>query len=71
MVKNGAGARNIFSVVEQIHLAYMHIQVYGYFELKGIGSLHQVLPNPLTVSALKQLAGGNENETKKYMIGCN
>ena len=45
--------------IEQIHIADVHIQVFVYFGLKGIGNMNQVLTNPLTVSALTNLAGGD------------
>ena len=39
MLDTGAGANNIFSQVEQPHISDMHTQAFGYFGLKGIGSV--------------------------------
>ena len=65
MVDIGVGVKNIFKVVEKIRISYMHVQKFGYFVLKGIGNVDQVLPNPFTISALTHLVGGNAIETQK------
>ena len=64
MVNTGTVPNNIFRVVQQIQLADMHIQAFGYFGLQGIVNVNQVLPNTLAVSDLKKLAGGNAIEIK-------
>ena len=54
MVKSGTGAKNIFRVAEQILLGDIQNQLHIYFGLQGIGNVNQVIPKPLTVSALTQ-----------------
>ena len=66
MANIGAGAKEIFRMVEQIQLADMHIQAFGYFGLQGIGNLNQVLPNSLSVSDLTHISGGNETEIQNF-----
>ena len=44
----------------------MQIQAFGYFGLQVIWNVNQVLPDPLTVSALTQLVGGNAIEIQKF-----
>ena len=55
MVRTGAGNKNIFSQVDQINIADMHIQSFGYFVLQVIVNINQVLPNPIVVSYLQNL----------------
>ena len=52
MVNTGTGANNIFSIVEHIILEDIQNIVHGYFSLKVIGDVNQMIPNHLTVSAL-------------------
>ena len=59
MVSTGAVANNIFRVVEHIIIEYIQNKAHEYFGLQKIGSLNQVVPNPLTVLSLTQLAYGN------------
>ena len=59
MVNTGTGANNIFSIVEHIILEDIQNIVHGYFSLKVIGDVNQMIPNHLTVSALTKLAVGN------------
>ena len=42
MLDTGAGAKNIFSQVEQPQISDMHTQAYGSFGLKGIGGVPSV-----------------------------
>ena len=57
MVDTGAGAKEIFRKVEQIHIVDMHHQEHGYFVLLGIINVgNQVLTNPLVVSAQQNLS---------------
>ena len=57
MVDTIAGDKNIFLQVKQIHNSDMHHQSYVYFGLLVIVNvLSQVLPNPLGVSYLKNIA---------------
>ena len=59
MVNTGARAEHIFRVVEYIQIVDMHIQAFGYFGRQGIGNVNQFFLNPLTVSSLTHLSGGN------------
>ena len=52
--------------VEQILLEDMYIQAFGSFGQQRIGNLNQVLQNPLTLSVLTQLYGGNSTEIKHF-----
>ena len=66
MVDTGTGANNIFRQVENIQISYIHYQAHGYFGLLSIGNIgNQVLPKPLVVSALQNLAN-NEQEVQKF-----
>ena len=57
MVETGAGPKIVFRQVEQIQIVYIHYQAHGWFGFIGIGDVgNQVLPNPLQVSALLNLA---------------
>ena len=57
MVETCAGPTIIFRRVEQIHIVDIHYQAHGSFGFLGIGNLgNQVLPNPLQVLALLNLA---------------
>ena len=57
MVDTIAGDKNIFLRVKQIQNSDMHHQSYVYFGLLAIVNvLSQVLPNPLWVSDLQNLA---------------
>ena len=60
MVNTGTGKDSIFRVVEQIILEDIQNIVNGYFLLQVIGNVNKILLNPLKVSALSQLAVGNE-----------
>ena len=53
MVDTGAGAKNIFRQVDQIHIAVLHHWEHVYFGMIGIvyGG-NEVLTNPLAVSDL-------------------
>ena len=66
MVNAGTGANKKFRVVEHILLENIQDQAYGYFGLQWIGNANQVIPNPLTVSDLTQLSGGNAIEIQKF-----
>ena len=50
MVNTGTGANNIFRLVEHILLENKQNKAHGYFGLKLIGNVNQVLPIPLKVS---------------------
>ena len=66
MVETGAGTKNIFRQVEQIHISYMYHKSYGYFVLLDIGKVvNQFLPNPLVVSVLQNLFN-NAQEMKTF-----
>ena len=52
MVNTDAGAHIVFRVVNQIIFEDIQNIVHGYFLLQVIGDVNQILPNPLTVSAL-------------------
>ena len=69
MVNTGTVAKKIFSVVENIMLEDIQNQAHGYFWLQEVGDLNQVIPNPLTVSALTLSSGGNAIEIKKSILG--
>ena len=57
MVLIGSGAHKMFGHVDQIHIADIHHQSHGYFGVMGIGNVvNNVLPNPLLVSTLQNLA---------------
>ena len=56
MVRTCAGKKNIFSQVDQINIADMHIQAFGYFVLQVFVNINQVLPNPLVVSSPQNLS---------------
>ena len=57
MVDTGAGAKNIFFQLEQIQISDMHHQEYVYYGLLVIHNVvNQVLPNPLWVSDIQNLA---------------
>ena len=60
MVNTGTGKDSIFRVVEQNILEDIQNIVHVYFLLQVIGNVNKILPNPLKVSALSQLAVGNE-----------
>ena len=62
MVEIDIGAKNIFIVVEQIWLADIQEQAYGYFGLLGIGNVVDSLPIPLTVSYLTNLYYGTATQ---------
>ena len=56
MLDTGAGEKNIFSQVEQLQISDMHTQAFGYFGLKGIGSV----PSGSIISTkLRQQCTGN------------
>ena len=59
MVNTGTGANKIFRVVKYMILEDIQNILYGYFLVQVIGNVNKILPNPLTVSALTQLAVGN------------
>ena len=44
----------------------MRIQAFGYFGMQGIGNVNRVLPNPLTVSDLTKLSGGDAIEMQIF-----
>ena len=56
MAQNGSDKRNIFWKVDQKNIADIHVQSFGYFALQGIGNINQVLPNPLEVQVLLNIA---------------
>ena len=56
MVEIDIGAKNIFIVVEQIWLADIQEQAYGYFGLLGIGNFIDPIASLLTVSPLTHLS---------------
>ena len=56
MVETCADANNIFNQKYQIQISYTHHRAHGYFGLKGIGNVVNVLPNPLVVTDLLNLA---------------
>ena len=62
MVNTGTGGKNIFRVVEHIILEDIKNIAHGYFSLQVIGNVNQILPDPLTVSALTQFSVGNDIE---------
>ena len=66
MIDTGAGANNIFRQVEQIQISDMHQQAHGYFGLLGIGNVeNKVLPKPLAVSGIQNLAN-NDREVQNF-----
>ena len=64
--KNGTSTNIMFKVVEKIHIAYTHHQAFGYFGLKGIGNIDIVLPKPLVLSSLLNLATSNQEAQTFY-----
>ena len=67
MVDTGAGAKNIFNQAEKILIEDMHHQAHGYFGLIGIGNVgNKVLPKPLVVSDLKNLARNAQEVQNLY-----
>ena len=66
MVGTGAGPKNIFRQIYKIQLAYVHHQAHEYFRLIGIINIgSNVLPDPLLVSDLLNLAG-SEQEIQNF-----
>ena len=73
MVQNSEGAKNIFRLVEHIHIAEIQNQARGYFGLLGVGNIIAPVPSSLTVSPLTHLSDGHitqATEIQKYIIGC-
>ena len=67
MVDNCVGAKNILWQVDNIKISDIHHQSHGYFGLLVIWNVvNQVLPNPLVVSALQNLAN-NAQEVHKFL----
>ena len=66
MVNTGADANNIFRLVEHIMIEDIKNQAHGYFGLQGIGNVNQILSNPLIVSDITQLAGGNKTKIQNF-----
>ena len=56
MVDTGVGTKNIFRQVKKFQIADINHQSHGSFGLIGVvNARNQVNPNPLVVSAVKQL----------------
>ena len=62
MVNTGAVPKNIFRVVENIHLEETQNQSHGYFRLLGIRNVSiNPLKSPLVVSAITHLSDNHGN----------
>ena len=66
MVSTSKSVKNFFRVVQPILLEDIQNQAHGSFLLQEIGNVIQVLRNPLTSSALLNLAGGNVIEIQIF-----
>ena len=71
MVETGEGPNKLFRQVEQIHIADIHYQDHEYFVLVVVGNVgNNVLPDPLVVSDLQNLAGDPQQIKQSYDRVC-
>ena len=68
MLETGAGPRNFFRQVYEIHISGIEYQAHGYFGLIGIGNVrNNVLPNLFVSSDPKNLNGDSHQIPNFYV----